>query len=53
MSSNLAMTERCAACLELLEAYIETGNDCIEFKTRSATNPAQSASAPLQSARRR
>jgi hypothetical protein len=45
------MTERCAACLELLQAYIETGNDWVELKTRSAVGPAQSASAQLQSAR--
>jgi hypothetical protein len=45
------MTERCAACLELLRAYIETGNDWVELKNRSAVGPAQSASAQLESAR--
>ena len=53
MSPNLAMTKQCAACLELLQAYIQTGNDCIDLKSRSAVVPAQSASALLQSARRR
>src|ERR1019366_6645098 len=48
-----AMTERCAACLELLLAYVETGNDWVELKTRSALGPAQSTSAQLQCARRR
>ena len=52
LSSN-AMTERCAACLELLLAYVETGNDWVELKTRSALGPAQSTSAQLQCARRR
>ena len=51
-SSN-AIAERCVACLELLLAYVETGNDWVELKTRSALGPAQSTSAQLQCARRR
>jgi hypothetical protein len=53
MTPNLAMTKRCAACMELLQAYIQTGNHYIDLKSRSAVVPAQSASALLQSARRR
>ena len=51
LSPDLAMTERCAACLELLLAYIETGNDWVELKARSAVG--QSTSAQLKSARQR
>ena len=53
MSLNLPMTERFAACLESFQSYLETGNDCVELKNRLLVDPAPSALALLQAARRR
>src|ERR1019366_1132911 len=41
MSPNLAMTKQCAACLELLQAYIQTGNERTHLQ-----NPTGPRSAP-------
>ena len=38
---NVAMTDRCSACLDLFLAYIEVGNDWVELRIRSRVGAAR------------